>query len=155
MKLLSQRDPSWSSDKLGESSLTLGRFGCTTTCISMLSDYFKCFKSPLELAHNAALYTKPGNPQGEGLIIWQALSLEKMKFVGRDRQEVAPTILKYMRDPDKAVILQVNNGAHWVVALRKTLLGNDYVIADPWDGKKKTLKATYRNVTGAAYFSLK
>jgi len=146
MKYLSQRDSRWSDKKLGESSLTVGRYGCTTTCISMLSDYFTCFKSPLELASNVANYTK------EGLIIWSVLRFENMRFVLREYGRNDFNISHALKDPSSAVILQVDNGAHWVLAVRKSFLGNDYIIVDPWDGKKKKCLKTYNNITGAAYF---
>ncbi len=61
--------------------------------------------------------------------------------------------MEALANKDKAVLLQVNDGAHWVVGIRKTLFGNDYVIADPWTGKKTTLKKNYRNVSGSAIFA--
>lgn len=149
MRYLSQRDPQWAGERLGASTLTVGRWGCTTTCISMLSDYFGCYKSPVDISHNVNNYTK------DGLVIWKNLQFTKMKFDRREYGENAANILDALKDPNKAVILQVNHGAHWVVGLRKTLLGSDWVILDPWDGKKKNCKAAYFNVTGAAYFSRK
>lgn len=146
MVYLSQRDPLWTGDRLGASSLTVGRFGCTTTCISMLSDYFSCFKTPKEIAHNAANYTK------DGLVIWLALNFAHMGFVRRGYGEEASSIIAALKDPNSAVILQVNYGQHWVVGLRKALIGSDYLVLDPWTGKKVWAKSVYKNVTGAAYF---
>jgi hypothetical protein len=146
MQILSQRDPKWAGDKLGASSLTLGRWGCTTTCISMLSDYFKCFKSPLEIAHNVSNYTP------DGLILWQNLRFDKMCFVRREYVRNDQAIQEALKNPNKSVILQVNNKAHWVVALRKSFGGNDYLVADPWDGTKCWVIEKYHNITGAAYF---
>jgi len=61
-------------------------------------------------------------------------------------------IQEYLKDPNKAVILQVDNGSHWIVALRPTILGKDYVCADPWTGKKCLAIKDYHNITGATYF---
>ena len=113
----------------------------------MLSDYFGCYRSPPDIAHNAANYTP------DGLIIWQQLRFARMQFIRRDRKVDTLAIADAMRDPNKAVMLEVNNGQHWVVAIRKTLLGNDYLVADPWTGKKVGAKAAYHNVTGAAFFA--
>lgn len=146
MRYLSQRDLAWANERLGSSKLTMGRFGCTTTCLSMISDYFKGFKSPIELAHNINNYTI------DGLVLWKSLRFPTMRFVDRIKGENRGAIMEALKNRDKAVILQVNDGAHWVVGVRKTMFGDDYVIVDPWDGKKKTLKATYKNVTGAALF---
>lgn len=147
MRYLSQRNIDWASEKLGMSKLTLGRFGCTTTCVSMLSDYFGAFVSPVALAHNANLYTN------DGLFIWKNFKNQKMKFVRRSYGEDRGAIIQAMKGKDSAVILQVNDGQHWVVGVRPTYLGKDYVIVDPWDGRKRTLKSAYKNVTGAAFFA--
>ena len=143
---LSQNDPKWAADKLGSSDLTIGRYGCTTTAIAMLSDYFDCYKSPTELAHDVSNYTK------DGLIIWSALNFNRMRFVRREYGYNAFNILQALNNPLRAVILQVNNGQHWIVATKKNIFGNDYTIIDPWDGKQKNCLKSYNNITGAAYF---
>lgn len=153
MIYLSQRDPRWAGTRLGLSKLTVGRFGCTTTCISMLSDYFGCYKSPADLASQTDLYTIEGHSSGPGLIIWGKLSFPKMKFDIRIFGERRNTILRSLKDPKLACILQVNDGTHWVVALRPSLFGNDYLCLDPFTGRKCLAKKTYRNVTGSAHFS--
>lgn len=151
MQILGQRDPRWAADKLGGSSLTVGRFGCTTTAIAMLSDYFKSFKNPGQIAHNVNNYT-PG-----GLILWNNLNtqFEHMKFVWRDYHRDDAKIQDALRDPDKAVILQVNHGAHWVTGIRKTLFGGSYIVADPLFGDKCDAIERYGNITGAAFFASK
>lgn len=147
MKILSQRDLAWSSKFLGSSKLTVGRYGCTTTCVSMLSDYFGCYKSPLELAGNAKNYTK------DGLILWTNLTFAKMKFTLRANGRDDGMIQEALKNPNKAVMLQVNNGAHWVVALRKTLFGKSYIVADPWSGDRCDVIKRYHNITGMAFFA--
>lgn len=147
MLYLSQLDLRWAADKLGASKLTLARWGCTTTCISMLSDYFGCYRTPKELAHDASNYNS------DGLIIWGNLGFPKMRFTVREHGHHRTNILKAMKEKNSAVILQVNNGQHWVVGLRPALIGNDYIVLDPLGGKKVSAKKKYGNVTGAAYFS--
>jgi len=148
MKHLSQRDTRWSKDKLGASTLTVGRYGCTTTAISMLSDYFGCHKSPLEMAHNVHNYTD------SGLIIWSHLNLDKMRFVLREHGHNDMGLQKALKGINTAVILEVDH-CHWVVAVRKNTFSQDYTIIDPWDGKKKNCFKTYKKITGAAYFEAK
>lgn len=148
MRYLSQRDPRWALDRIGSSPLLVGRYGCTLTCVSMLSDWFGCYLSPTAIAHNAALFTK------DGLVIWSALRLRSMKFDRRAYSRDDAEIRAALRDPDRAVIFQVD-GFHWVVGIKPTLLGNDYVVVDPWDGRKKSLRSAYSRITGAAYFSRK
>ena len=143
---LSQRDPRWAQTKLGNSNLTVGRYGCTTTCISMLSDYFGCFKTPLELATDPKHYTS------DGLVLWPNFKFSRMAFEKRIRGRNDVEIMASLKDPNKAVILQVSHGAHWIVALHKTLFGNDYVSLDPWTGRKCRAVGNYFNITGSAHF---
>jgi len=114
----------------------------------MLSDYFKCFIAPDAIASNVHNYI------GD-LINWKALNFKNFGFVWREYQRNDVRIKDALKDPNKAVILNVNNGAHWVVALRPTLVGNSYIVADPLGGKKVDVIKTYKNITGAAYFARK
>lgn len=142
---LSQRDPRWSFTKMLPSSLTIGRYGCTTTCISMLSDYFGDFYSPASVAQKKLQYTIAG------LIIWTSIAFEKFRFGRRTYGWNTAEIDASIKDPNKAVILEVANGSHWVVAIRKVPFSKHYFIVDPWDGKVKTT-LSYKNITGAAHF---
>lgn len=143
MIVISQRDPQWAQIKLGNSPLTVGRFGCTTSCISMIADYFKCYKNPIEI-QDFIKYTP------DGLVIWESFHLGQMKFEKRLRTRNDAEIQKSLNDPKKAVILEVDN-CHWVVALGKIPFTNIYRIADPWTGTKRTTLA-YRNITGSSHF---
>lgn len=146
MIYFSQRDPKWAADKIGSSNLTIGRWGCTLTSIAMLSSYFGCPQTPLEIAHNAANFNK------EGLVVWKNLNFPCFQFVFRGYNESVSRIKDAMEDPDKAVLLQVNYGQHWVVGIRPKFFGRSYIVADPWDGKKVDVLAKYHNIMGAAYF---
>lgn len=149
MKILSQRDLQWASEKLGASSLTIGRFGCTTTCISMLSDYFGGYMSPLGIAMHKDWYT------GDGLILWRNLDLPTMKFKSRLSVRNDAAINYALKDPNMAVILEVNNGSHWVVAIKKSFFGDSYIVADPWNGDRCDVISRYHNITGCAIFERK
>lgn len=142
---LSQRDLRWAHVKMAPSNLTLGRFGCTTTALSMLSDYFGCFVDPKRMVDNNVKYT------AEGLIIWQSINFPNFKFEKRLFGWQMAEIDKSLKDPNKAVILQVNNGAHWVVATCRIPGTKHYFIVDPWTGKMSTTLA-YKNITGSAHF---
>lgn len=116
----------------------------------MLSSYFNCYKTPTEIAHNVHNYTK------EGLIIWENLNFEKMKFVTRIRWTPGENVINNaLRDPDQAIMLEVNNHSHWVLALRKTLIGKSWIVADPWLGDKCDVLKRYKNITGCAVFKRK
>jgi len=114
----------------------------------MLSDYFGCFKSPLEIAKNLANYTE------SGLVLWKNMDkfFQGMGFEWRAYGFDKKRIDESLKDKNKAVILQVDGGKHWVVALRKAYIGNDYIILDPWDGKKCGALAKYKTITGSAHF---
>lgn len=143
MILLSQRDIRWSSIKMLPSTLTLGRYGCTTTAICMLSDYFKCFTLPSVAASHNIKYNS------EGKILWNTIDFATFKFTQRVYAFDPVRIEDSLKDPDKAVILEVWNMSHWVALVRRSLFGG-YVVADPWTGKLITIKKS--EVTGSAHF---
>lgn len=149
VKYLSQRDPAWAAQRLGISNLTLGRYGCTSVCLSMLSDYFDNYMSPPEIASHKNWYTKGG------LIVWDKLDFPKMKFVERVRIRADNKIKESLLKINTAVMLEVNNGQHWVVALRKAMFGNDYLVLDPWSGQKCWAIKKYHNITGSAHFQVR
>lgn len=143
----SQRDPRWSDEKLGSSPLTIGRFGCTMTCIADLSTYFiedpRAYYNPHDL--NKIIKFTP-----EGLIVWQSCNFREFVFDSRVYGRNDEQIKAALKDPNRAVILQVANASHWVVALSWNLLG--LRIADPWLGDKTSISRYKNDITGAAYF---
>lgn len=143
-KNFSQRDPRWATIKLGSSSLTMGRYGCTTTCIADLSFYFGDNLTP-DLMVKKIQYTK------DGLIIWQSCDFSTFKFERREYGRSDKNIKSALSDNNRAVILEVDN-SHWVVATSS--LVTSYKIADPWFGDISTTKR-YQKITGAAYFARK
>lgn len=145
MKHLSQRDPNWSNITMVPSRLTLGRYGCTTTCIAMLSDYFKCYTSPDHVVNVNVKYTI------DGLILWESIKFPNFAFEDRIYGYLPGRIDQSLADPNRAVILQVANASHWVVAIHKVPGTKLYFIVDPWDGKVK-LSSTYGKITGSAHF---
>ena len=151
MKFLSQTDPHWANVTLGKTRFKISKYGCTTTCISMLSDYFQCYQPPDAIAKEYVQY----NMDGE--IFWDTLTLSHMMWEPglRLKQRDDKSIIVSLKDPNKAVILNVNNGAHWVTALSKDIFSNDYWCVDPYDGKKKLAAKTYRNIVGSSHFKAK
>ncbi len=144
---LSQRDARWSEKKIGASSLTIGRWGCTTCAISMLTDFFGKFQDPGQIAAHKEFYT------ADGLVLWTKLSLADMNFQWRQQGRDDKKILASLGSPKEGVILQVSNGSHWVVAVKKVWWKNDYVCIDPWTGKTCNAVAAYGNITGSAHFT--
>lgn len=146
MILLSQRDPRWADKPIGASNIKLGRYGCTVTCISMLTDYAGAWQRPDEIASHKDWFTK------DGLVLWSKLSLPAITFEKRLYGKNDDEIMKSLKDPNKAVILQVQN-YHWVVCIGKNWSGS-YRIADPWTGKKANISKYNNEITGSAHFSI-
>ena len=147
----------WAGDKLGASKITVGKYGCTTTVISMIAHDFGCYKTPLELAHNANNYTS------DGLILWNNLNKTfegQLRFVWRGygaRGRATPMtdfspLLKALANPNQRVAIEVNDGAHWIKLVKKNVIGKDWTAIDPWDGKECQVLAKYKNITGYAIF---
>lgn len=149
---LCQRDPKWAAKKLGSGPMTIGQKGCTTTALSMGTDYFGKYMAPDKIANHPGWYTDKNHKDGPCLILWTKLVIPGVKFDLREFGQKDKNIQAALLDPKQVVLLQVNKGAHWVLAVHS--LGNgDYIVADPWTGKDCDVKATYFNITGAAYFS--
>ena len=144
MKILSQRNPVWAGDNIGKTTYKIGRVGCTITCLSMLSDYYGCFKTPAWMADNLK-FTK------DALLIWQSINNKLcFNFTWRGYSPDYAKINAAIKDPKTAVILQVEH-YHWVVALSRIPFTNIYRIADPWTGTKR-LSTAYKYISGFATF---
>lgn len=139
MLTLSQRVPNGAT-KIGKTNRTLAEVGCTITCISMSSSYFGEYKTNNELA-SALRFT------ADAKILWASIGEVfkrfefRWRFYSNDRQFISEAI----KNPDKTVLLNVDNGGHWVLAIRR-LYGDTYWVADPWSGTRKI----YSGVVGGA-----
>lgn len=140
MKLLGQRDGDWADVKIGKSNSSLYYYGCTITCISMLSSWYGCFKDPAWLAKNLRFQND--------LILWQSIG-EKLcfKWVWRQYGRNEEKIDASLAGKTTSCVLQIN-GNHWVVAVGKE--GNNYRIADPWTRTYRTIPKS--QITGSAHF---
>lgn len=147
MKYLSQRDARWSTKLLGPSKCTVYQYGCTTTAISMFSDWYGEFKDPGVLARSLT-YTK------DGLIIWQSIGkifktiTFKWRFYSHDKK----LITNALSSKNDTVLLNVDRGKHWVSALYHVPFVG-YRCTDPWTGFNRTYK--YSDVVGGALLTKK
>lgn len=148
MIIYSQRDPLWAEKAIGNTFYTIGRYGCTLTCIAMLASYFNEKLTPLDIARRCR-YTE------DAKIIWASVKFENFEFDGRYYQENREMIDNALKDPNRAVILQVNNSKHWVVATSKTFFLDKYKIADPWYGDRATMARYGNQINGFALFTRK
>ena len=142
MIFLSQFDPKWTSIRLGGSWLKMGRWGCATVALSMMSERFGCYRSPESLANDHKHY----NHRGE--IIWQNVEFQKMQFEKRLRYPNLKAIDESIA-PGKGVMVEVNF-AHWVLVLRKE--DDRYIGADPWGGEEIDILKKYYRITGSAHY---
>jgi lysozyme len=142
MKYYSQNDPAWKYDHLGNSTLTVGDYGCTTSCICALASWFGDKITPKMLAESKNCYTN------SGLIIWQQLEtvFKHIKFRYRYYHFNEEIIDDALKNPATAVLLQVNNGKHWVSALAKSKTG--YKCSNPYPYPAKTQVYKNNSITG-------
>lgn len=123
--------------------------GCTLTCISMLSSYFDDFKAPSELTKHFDLFN------ADSKVIWAMVRkyVTKMRHVYRYYRRDDAVIMDALKDKNKAIMFEVNNGSHWVVGVRPTVFGNSYMGIDPWDGSMIDVIKKYKNISGMSVFA--
>lgn len=134
--MYSQLDPKWKSKKIGASSLSIGSYGCTLTCIAELSERAKKPFTPAQLASDKTCFTP------DGLVLWNKV-FAKIGGVAKYERRYGSMLPKV--EADQSLILQVSikstYGKHWVVYKdAKTIL-------DPLGGKERPLNY-YPKITG-------
>lgn len=144
MKILNQRNIAWGNDFIGKSKAKIKDYGCTITCLAMLSDWFGKFRDPEWMANNLQFNEK-------GQLLWNSITESELnfKFVWRFYARDDKKIQKILFSKDGAVLLQVNNESHWVVAVGYSRIYG-YRIADPYYGDIIYLNKRYPNITGFA-----
>lgn len=138
--LLKQSDPHWANVTLGQTTLPLRSKGCVVTSLAMADSYFRLdFKFPDQLAKELKF-------TADGLVMWESLP-QALSFRLERRLNVydSKVIDESLRDPKRAVILEVNHGQHFVLGLKRIPLTNTYWVADPLTGTKRL----YNNVCGS------
>lgn len=148
---LSQRDPRWANDKMGNSTCTVGRFGCLITSITMALRWFGKDVDVKEL--NNWLSNEGGYVSGTGNLYWGAIPqlfqdvymhtaincvsipapLDKIDAL---LAQGIPAIVEVDFHPATAPVDQ-----HWVLVIGKD--GDDYIINDPWYGDTASFKERY------------
>ena len=150
---LSQLDKRWAGNNIGPGPLKMGRYGCTTTMISMMAFYVGNPILPDEIASHKNWYTDANYSAGPCLVLWDKLKIAGLQFTSRVRGFDKARVLKDLASPDMLVGLQVNNGKHWVWLLGKTWFG-DFSAADPINGKRCNVLSKYKNITGSVHFKM-
>ena len=128
MTIYSQRDKRWSGKKLGSGPGTIGKYGCTLTCFSMVTNI-----AP-DLANDRLVEVKAF--QGE-LIVWSKVNLglpvnpvsNPVVWSQKKVEELTAQGKFVLVHVDFDGIISTPNDMHWAVFLKDKLL-------DPWDGKE-------------------
>ena len=152
MTIYSQLDPKWSKMPIGKTKITVGQQGCTLTDICMVASYFGETITPAQLSAVPGLFNK------DAKIIWSVLNkvFKTFQWDYRGYGNQSAKIKQHLTDPNKAVILQVNNEQHWVLPTKTTPDNKSYAIIDPWGGVRiPDVIKKYKNITGSSYFSRK
>lgn len=143
-----QNDPRWKLKKIRGTNLLVNDYGCLICCVAMLSTYFGDNFGPV-----GAIDLTGFTPEGK--MIWRSGNYKTFEFdkivKGRDDD----LIKKALKDPDRAVILGLNNAKHWVVA---TLFFDDlgtYEIMDPLDNTPSTSLRENDEISYMAFYKRK
>jgi len=139
MQILSQLDSRWGSKRIGKTDVLIKDKGCTITCISMASDYFKCFQNPGWMAKYLQ-FTPNNSPLGSAKIYWQSIGkVLCFRFKFRYYTYNEKSCIEALKNPRTVCLLEIKK-SHWVLALNK--IPGGYWVADPWGGRKKIMLAS-------------
>ena len=146
-KIYSQNDNQWKNKTLGTKG-TIGAYGCLLTCIAMTCCYFGHDETPDSL--NEKLKANGGYLNGN-LYVWGALNkiFSDIKYQGQTStpDPLTTSQMNFIRskiDAGYPVILQIDTipataklDEHWVLVIDYD--GDDFILADPWDGAVKRI----------------
>lgn len=145
MQILNQHNRAWSSEPIGESSLTVGGYGCLITSLAMLSSWFGKYRTPDWIAQNL-------NFTAGGLLLWKSMNGRlPFNFVYRYYKRDDAKIKSILASANNACVLEVplGTGKHWVVLIGYSRIYG-YKIADPFYGDTAYLNKRYKAITGFA-----
>lgn len=151
--LWAQGDPSWSSDKLGNSSKTMSSSGCLVTAITMA---MSCSGTPLTENINPKVFLNKLNANNAFSgpnYIWdigdRVIRSIAPGFINRtdiQTNKIHNTVVSKLNQYNSSknmIVFQINNSAHsqhWV--LFKSLNGNTITVYDPAGGRINTYPTT-------------
>jgi hypothetical protein len=140
MLLVGQRDPRWGFKPIAKSKSLIKDYGCTISCISMLSDWYSCYHDPWWMSQNLSFAVDK--------ILWQSIS-EKLCFKWKWRQYGfdEKKITDSLAGKTTSCILQVHSN-HWVVGIMRVF--NKYYVADPWTKTRRWIDKS--EISGSSHF---
>ena len=160
--IISQRDPMWASQKLGNSGLSVGDWGCTLISCIMAS---QAFGKPVYVLGTLAKMNQEGGFSSGGSLNWLIIAeMLGIDFAYRWETDADPTNrFERIHEIDgfrhiewlasvgipTVVFVDTNHDAkpnHWVVYV------GDGMVVDPWDAQTKPLSA-FERLYGYAIFT--
>jgi len=142
MQLINQRDPKYAGWTLGSSSLSVNSYGCAASSAAMALDM-----DLLTLIDNNDFFTKPGHPQGAGLILWENIHTLKDRESFSEYPADLPKIAGYIHDGYPVILEtrfdETESLMHFVLAIGVSDDGRDFLINDPWGGEQVWFSAKY------------
>jgi len=121
--LYKQCDSRWANEQLGTSSNTICKAGCPMSSVSMALAGIGKNYNPSSL--NAWLKGHGGYASGD-LFVWGSVNSLGLSYVGK----IANSAIGSNLDANNVVILNVDNGGHWVLATGYS--GNRIFVNDPY-----------------------
>jgi hypothetical protein len=148
-------DPAWKNKKLGNDTITIGKFGCLLTCMAMVANSYGFKETPETLNDKMKAV---GGFQG-ALVIPATMPNALPGIIYRNfiqcRNQPAPVVeIDAALNAGKPVIVEVDYSPaqglqnHWVVLYERQ--GKDYLIRDPWPYPVETKGITLTSRYGFA-----
>lgn len=149
---LSQQDPRWKNKRLGQDTITIGKWGCLLTCMTMVANGFGADETPETLNDKlkgaggfiGALVIPAAMPRVVG-------GVRFVNYIPCENQPAPISEINATLAAGKPVIVEVDYSPahglqnHWVVLYDRK--GDDYLIHDPWpfpvESKEVLLTARY------------
>jgi len=124
---------------LGNTKYSFSKFGCLSASLIMAHNYLYGRNEPVGRVVPALKY------DSDGYLQWPSISYLSLKKVVDIRKTATPyeAIKKAYKNPNQMAILEVNNGAHFVLLWGSWWPGLGYRIIDPVGGK-----STFTNLRG-------
>ena len=136
---ISQKDSRWGCFRIGETNLSIARWGCTICSLCMaLGALQNRFVNP----KNAATYWEFN---GRGEILWAQTKFNGMEFVKRYYGFNVGVMKRAVDSPEQVVVAEVNRN-HWVYVCG--MENSEPMIIDPIDGKRYEKLPSKYDITG-------
>lgn len=135
----SQLDPTYSRNLIGDTKYTIKQFGCTICSLcTMFSDMFK---GEIEITPTGG--AKLWSFTKDAKVYWNSIAKKWVVFIGRYYHSPDhKTATEYINDKNKGIVLEINDGTHWVYPIKWGYKWFPYFFcADPYTYNWQTKQA--------------